>query len=368
MSFKIHTCLMCGGGTYGHIIPAHSIAKELLRQESNVKIIYAGAANSHEAKLAREVGWDFYSVSTAYLRRSLSLRNLVLPFILLMGLFQALGIISRQKPDIVIGTGGYSSLPLLVAARLKGIRYYLHEANAYPGLVIRMTAQGARRIYLGQKQAGRYLKASESNIVVTGNPVDVELPEISSEDARTKFNLDPNRLTLFVTGGSGGARRINQTIEKALPELMNRDLNLIWQYGKHYEGSTEYRKDFPNTLYMDRLLTREDMYLAFRAADLVIARAGAMTLAELALFGKPAILIPFPYSAEGHQEANAKAVEEANGGIMVLDKDFSIEVLLEKLKVLSNSDQLLLMSQAMKSLAGENAANMIVEDILRDLE
>ncbi|MFH0765955.1 MAG: UDP-N-acetylglucosamine--N-acetylmuramyl-(pentapeptide) pyrophosphoryl-undecaprenol N-acetylglucosamine transferase [Calditrichota bacterium] len=225
--------VLTGGGTGGHVIPAVNIGREILSRNPGYKLLYLGGESSLEERLIKQEGWRFQAVTAAALRRGLYLSNLLLPLKMLWSLGQSLKYLSRFKADCVIGTGGYFSQPALTAARLTGRPLFLQEQNAYPGLVTRLFSRRARRIYLGYQDAAKYLKADPSRFKFTGNPVASVPCELTPQAAREKFNLETERFTLFVTGGSGGSRNINNAVAEALEGIQQRGFNLIWQVGKY---------------------------------------------------------------------------------------------------------------------------------------
>ncbi len=359
---------ICGGGTGGHIRPALNITKRLLEKRTDLQAVYFGAANSLEERLAREAGYEFLPVKTIMLHRpALSLKNVKLPLTVLTGVNQARGLLKKNSVEFVIGTGGYSSFPVLAAAKLLKIPYVINEQNAYPGLVNRLMASGARRIYIGFDDAKTHLKADSHNIILTGNPIATASENISKDKARTFFGLETGHPTIFITGGSGGSRKINQTIEAIYPGLIAEGYNIIWQVGNSpmaYSDTTDVEAPMSPYLVKKRFFTAEEMAHAFAAANLGITRCGAMTLGELAEAGLPAILIPFPYSAEGHQEANALAFENAGAAKMILDGDLNTDTLKKNIVDITKQNKLEQMGAAMRKSARSNATEEIVNDIM----
>ena len=255
-----------------------------------------------------------------------------------------------------------------------GLPYVLQEQNAAPGLVTKMLAGGAGRVYLGYPEAARYLKVRKGRTIHSGNPTQIEAANFKSSDtqavtvARAALGLEPAKMTVFVTGGSGGARTLNQAADQIKGELIKRGYNFIWQTGKQWDSQPEATGEFKGRMFMERFLDRETMNRAYLAADVVVARCGAITLAELAIAGRPAVLAPFPYAAGGHQEANARAMEAAGAAVMILDKDLTIEKLLKAIDEISEPQRRRQMAAAMRGLAHPDAADVIAADILKLLE
>ncbi len=362
---EILSCAVTGGGTGGHVIPALNICEELKKRLKNVRIIYIGANGKIEERLSKSEGYTFCHVRMSLPQRGLSVKNLFLPFAALIGIKQAITHFRSNKIGFIIGTGGYSAWPALAAAWLLRVPYFLHESNAYPGLVTRLMARGARKIFLGYDAATNFLKADKRNIIISGNPVKEVQLEYSQEDARRDLGLSPDRETVFVTGGSGGALTINLVTDQIKSELISSGYNLIWQVGKHHDGSKVVSGEHQGKMIIEEFLDQKQMLKAYIASDIVIARCGAMTLAELASFGKPAILIPFPYSTGGHQEANGRVVEKAGAAELILNKDLTSDLLIRSIDRLMEGVTNNRMSNEMFKLARPDAARIIVDEILR---
>lgn len=353
-----------GGGTGGHVVPALSVCEAILQLRSDAEVIYVGSRNSIEERMAKERGYRFLPVRIAKLRRGNLLQNLALPFIAALALIQASYHLIVSGAKFVVGTGGFSAWPICAAAKMFGRTYFLQEQNAFPGLVTRMLAGGARRIYLGYDEARSRLSVPDDKLVFTGNPIPGMVKSEDQLTARSGLGIDADRQTVMVTGGSGGALSINQAIDSIKEDLLKRGFNLIWQTGKHWESDYSIPDELKSRLLISRFFDTARMAAAYQASDLVIARSGAMTLAELAMMGLPAILIPYPYAAENHQEFNARAVEKAGGALVVLDAELSPDVLLERISEALDAEKHKSMSGGMKSLAKDSAALNIAEDIL----
>ncbi len=227
--------VVCGGGTGGHVIPALSICRKIKEFRPDTEILYIGARGSLEERLATREGYPFRSVWISSLRRGRIVSNLMLPLKMKVSLIQAIVHLSRHRPDMVIGTGGFSAWPACTAARITRRPYVLQEQNAYPGLVTRLLARGARRIYIGYEDVTKKLNVKKDRFLLTGNPIQTETDRISLLEARRILGLEQSNSTLFVTGGSGGAASINRVIDQVKDKLLARGYNLIWQTGKHWE-------------------------------------------------------------------------------------------------------------------------------------
>ena len=353
-----------GGGTGGHVMPALAICRAIRALRNDVEILYIGARESLEERLARREGYAFKGVPIAGLRRGSLFGNLTLPLKCLLALCRALHYLSMYKIQLVIGTGGFSAWPVCAAARLFGLPYVLQEQNAYPGLVTRLLSGGARRIYLGYEAAALHLKATRRRLIYTGNPISRAVVPGDAKAARRELGLDPERSTIFITGGSGGARSINSVTEIIKDDLLSRSFNLVWQTGKQWKGDMTVPGELKDRLLIERFLEGDRMATAYRAADAAVARCGAMTLAELAAMGLPAVLVPFPYAAGGHQEANARAVEYAGAAKVILDGDLTPDGFVSAINEITMPDVRAKMSAAALSLSRTDAAEKIANDIL----
>lgn len=363
MSKVIHIAL-CGGGTGGHVMPALNIFRELKSRDFKFKFWYIGKRDSLEQRLANSENIDFCSVRITYLKRHFSLRNMVLPFIASVAVIKAMIHLLKFRIDIVIGTGGFSAWPALVASSLINIPYVLQEQNNLPGLVTRLTAKRARKIYLGHERAKKHLKVDSEKLIVTGNPLAWNSEKISPENARQEFGLDVDRLTIFVSGGSGGASSINLLINTMKSDLIQSGYNIIWQTGKHRENIELTKVKVSKNLYIDSFFSQAKMFQAYAAANIAIVRCGEMTLAELAMAGLPSILVPFPFSADGHQETNGLAVQSDGAGIVIRDADLTVEKVSETIGSIMEPDNYKAMKLAMLARRRPDAARQIVDDIM----
>ena len=317
--------LLSGGGTGGHIYPAIAIANELKSRIKNANFLFVGANDRMEMEKVPQAGYKIKGLNISGLNRSLSIKNLTFPFKLIDSLYKAKNIIKEYKPDVVIGTGGFASGPTLFMANKKHIPTLIQEQNSFPGITNKLLAKNAQNICVAYGGLDKYFP--QDKIIMTGNPVRQDILDISKkrEDAIKYFKLDENKKTLVVLGGSLGARAINKIIEKNLQELLKNDLQIIWQTGKLYFD--DYRKyDQKEGVQTHAFIQKMDFLYA--AADILISRAGAGTISELCLVGKPVIFIPSPNVAEDHQTKNAMAVKKNIAAIMIKEdelKGFSKE-------------------------------------------
>ncbi|WP_433780164.1 undecaprenyldiphospho-muramoylpentapeptide beta-N-acetylglucosaminyltransferase [Flavobacterium anhuiense] len=353
--------ILSGGGTGGHIYPAIAIANELKLQFPDAEFLFVGARDKMEMQKVPQAGYEIKGLWIAGLQRKLTLQNLMFPLKLASSLLESKRIIKKFKPNVVIGTGGFASGPLLQAAGSAGIPTVVQEQNSYPGITNKLLSKKANAICVAYQNLERFFP--KEKIVLTGNPVRQDLIDIESkrDEAIVFYGLDPNKKTLLVLGGSLGARRINQLIEKELQNFISQDVQVIWQCGKLY--FEEYKKyNQPNVKVVDFI---ERMDFVYAASDVIISRAGASSVSELCIVGKPVIFIPSPNVAEDHQTKNAQAIVDAKGAILLkeseLDSQFSI-VFEALLKDHGKQKQL---SDNIKKLAKPKATQDIVAEIVK---
>ncbi|AOC93947.1 UDP-N-acetylglucosamine--N-acetylmuramyl-(pentapeptide) pyrophosphoryl-undecaprenol N-acetylglucosamine transferase [Flavobacterium anhuiense] len=353
--------ILSGGGTGGHIYPAIAIANELKLQFPDAEFLFVGAKDKMEMQKVPQAGYEIKGLWIAGLQRKLTLQNLMFPLKLASSLLESKRIIKKFKPNVVIGTGGFASGPLLQAAGSAGIPTVVQEQNSYPGITNKLLSKKANAICVAYQNLERFFP--KEKIVLTGNPVRQDLIDIESkrDEAVAFYGLDPNKKTLLVLGGSLGARRINQLIEKELQNFLSQDVQVIWQCGKLY--FEEYKKyNQPNVKVVDFI---ERMDFVYAASDVIISRAGASSVSELCIVGKPVIFIPSPNVAEDHQTKNAQAIVDAKGAILLkeseLDSQFSI-VFEALLKDHGKQKQL---SDNIKKLAKPKATQDIVAEIVK---
>lgn len=356
--------IISGGGTGGHIYPAIAIADELKSCFPEAEFLFVGAKDRMEMEKVPQAGYHIQGLWISGLQRSLSLQNLAFPLKLISSLRKSREILKGFKPDIAIGTGGYASAPLLRMASAKGIPCLIQEQNSHAGITNKWLGNKVQTICVAYRGMEKFFPSEK--IKFTGNPVRQDLLDISlkTEEAIQFFKLDKGRKTLLVLGGSLGARRINELIEKSLPIFERNNLQVIWQCGKFYEET--YKNKGTENVKVHPFLNRMD--LAYAAADFIISRAGALSVSELCLVGKPVIFIPSPNVAEDHQTKNAQSVSEMGAAILIKENDLdsSFEQLFSEL--VSSEKQQKLLSENIKKLARPNATKDIVEEIKKLLK
>ena len=316
--------IIAGGGTGGHIFPAVAIANAIKKLEPQTEILFIGAKGKMEMEKIPEAGYKIIGLTIAGYNRSSLIRNISLPLKLAQSFLQVTGILRAFKPDAVLGVGGYSSFPVLRLAQTRKIPTFIHESNSLPGRSNIMLGKRATKIFVAADGMEKYFPAKK--IVITGNPVrNIFSEKISKKEALNFFGLKPELKTVFVMGGSLGARSINEAINKNIDAFKKNKLQLIWQTGKLYAGEAAKAEEENNNIWTNAFITR--MEYAYAAADVVVARAGAMTIAELAVVGKAAVFVPYPFAAEDHQAANALALVKKNAALMIRDTDVKTKLM-----------------------------------------
>lgn len=362
--------LMASGGSGGHIYPGITIAQALKEHDADVNVLFVGAEGGLEAELVPRAGFAFEAIPARYLRRRLSLEVFQTAWTAWRGFRMASGIVERFRPDVAVGTGGYVSGPVIAAATMRRVPTVIQEQNAYPGLTSRLLGRVAHRIALGSEAARRYFPGGPDRLVVTGNPIRRDILTRTRREALKTLGLDPRRKTLLVFGGSQGGRSINEAVVDAVRPLMrNRDVQIIHQTGQRgfaavaaAAGTDAARRDdgAVSVGHWHIMPFIHDMPTAYAAADLVVCRAGAITLAELTARGLPAVLVPYPFAAERHQDANAAELAEAGAAICVPDAELTGDRLAETvLTLLHDEARLARMAEAGRRLGRPDAAERI---------
>ena len=351
--------ILSGGGTGGHIYPAIAIANELKLQFPDAEFLFVGAKDKMEMQKVPQAGYEIKGLWISGIQRKITLQNMMFPFKLITSLWDSNKIIRNFKPNVVIGTGGFASGPLLRAAGSSGIPTVIQEQNSFPGITNKLLSKKANAICVAYENLERFFP--KEKIVLTGNPVRQDLIDISSKrpEAISFYNLDPNKKTLLVLGGSLGARRLNQLIEKELKNILSQDIQIIWQCGKLY--FEDYKKyNLPNVKVVDFI---ERMDFVYAAADIIISRAGASSVSELCIVGKPVIFIPSPNVAEDHQTKNAQAIVDAKGAILLKESELESQFSIVFEALLKDNGKQTQLSENIKKIAKPNATKAIVEEI-----
>lgn len=351
--------IISGGGTGGHIYPAIAIADKLKAQFPDAEFLFVGAKDRMEMEKVPQAGYPIKGLWISGLQRSLSLQNLAFPLKLISSLSKSNAILKEFKPNVAIGTGGYASAPLLRMASLKKIPCLIQEQNSHAGITNKWLSSKVQSICVAYEGMDKFFPSEK--IRFTGNPVRQDLIDISlkKDEAIAFFNLDRKKKTLLVLGGSLGARKINELIEKSLSFFKQYDLQIIWQCGKYYEEA--YKNKGNENVKIHAFLNRMD--LAYAAADFIISRAGALSVSELCLVGKPVVFIPSPNVAEDHQTKNALAVSEKGAAILIKENELDSSFEARFSELVSSEEQQKVLSDNIKKLAKPNATKDIVEEI-----
>ncbi|MDP4210441.1 MAG: undecaprenyldiphospho-muramoylpentapeptide beta-N-acetylglucosaminyltransferase [Bacteroidota bacterium] len=365
MKNKKTKIIISGGGTGGHIFPAISIANALKAIDPEIDILFVGAKGRMEMQKVPAAGYPIIGLPISGFQRKLSLKNLVVVTKLAYSLIRARQVIRKFKPDAVVGVGGYASGPVLKIASSMGIPTLLQEQNSYAGVTNRLLAEKAYKICVAYEHMERFFPAEK--IILTGNPVRQDLEDISGKRAEAIefFNLDPNRKTLLVLGGSLGAFTINQSIRDHYGKLFVSGVQVIWQTGSRYytEILEDTKKRTLSQIKVYDFISRMD--LAYAAADLVISRAGAGTISELCLVGKPAVLVPSPNVAEDHQTKNAQALVDKDAARLIVDAEASTMLIDKALFFITNDSVLAKLSENISKMAKRDSAKRIAEEVLK---
>ena len=354
--------IIAGGGTGGHIFPAVAIANALKKIDPAIDILFVGAKGKMEMEKIPEAGFPIIGIDIAGYNRSSLIKNISLPYKLVQSYFQVTKILKSFNPDAVIGVGGYSTFPILRLAQTKKIPTFIHEANSLPGKSNLMLAKRASRIFAPSEGMEKYFAAER--IIVSGNPVrDIFSKNISKEEALNFFGLKPGIKTVLVIGGSLGAKSINTIIEENIDIFKKNNLQLIWQTGKEFAGNAARAEEERTNIWTNAFINQ--MEYAYAAADVVIARAGAMTVAEICVVRKPAIFVPYPFAAEDHQTANALFLTKKNAAMMVAGKDVKTLLIPTLLELINNEEKIKEIENNISRVNNKKADEIIATEILK---
>ena len=356
--------IISGGGTGGHIFPAISIANALKRMEPGCEILFVGALGRMEMDMIPAAGYKIIGLNIAGIQRGSIVKNLALPYKMFDSMRKALKLITDFKPDAAVGVGGYASGPLLLAASWKNVPYLIQEQNSYAGVTNKRLGKNAAKICVAFDGMEQFFPADR--IIKTGNPVRKDVVDIEDKHfaGAELLKLDPLKKTILVTGGSLGAGTLNKSLEKHLKEITDQDVQLIWQTGKYYYKGIIERlgaNPHPNVRILE-FLNRMD--LAYAAADVIISRAGAGTIAELCLIKKPVILVPSPNVAEDHQTKNAFALVKNQAALLIADRSAEDTLVKAALDLLNDGSKCEALSENIGKMALVNADEIIAQEVL----
>jgi UDP-N-acetylglucosamine--N-acetylmuramyl-(pentapeptide) pyrophosphoryl-undecaprenol N-acetylglucosamine transferase len=353
--------LLAGGGTGGHLFPALAIADEIRQLQPKAAFLFLGTKGKIESRVVPERGYPFRTIWISGFHRRLTLDNFLFPLKVLVSLVQSLFLIRQFKPDVVVGTGGYVCGPILFMASLLRIPTVIHESNSYPGVTTRLLAKKVTTVFIAFDAARRWLKRTD-NVILVGTPTREKLGTISRDEGRMFFHIAADKKTLLIFGGSLGAASINDAAIESLPELLAADVQLVWQTGQSDYDRVRRAVGDRNIGWLGPFIDK--MEYAFGAADLVVCRAGATTLAELTRVGKPAIVVPYPFAAGDHQTHNARSLADAGAALMIADQGARQSLKEISLKLLNDPRRLDQMSKASAQLGKPHAGREIARAIL----
>lgn len=364
MSRKQRKVIISGGGTGGHIFPAIAIAQALKRSDESIEILFVGAEGRMEMEKIPQAGYRIIGLPIAGLQRKLDWKNLLLPFKVMNSVMMSRKILKDFQPDAAVGVGGYASAPLLFAASWMKVPCLIQEQNSYAGITNKQLSRRVSTICVAYEGMEKFFPAEK--LVLTGNPVrkDIIHTESKRVEALNHFELKPERKTLLVLGGSLGAGTINEGIRSHLAEIEDAGIQLLWQTGKnYYERNAKDARSFGGIIKVHAFIERMD--LAYAAADVVISRAGALSIAELCVTQKPCLLVPSPNVAEDHQTKNAMALVKRNAAIMVKDQDAKDLMLKEAIQLMNDINMQQTLSANLGAMAKPNADDDIATEVMR---
>lgn len=355
--------IIAGGGTGGHIFPAIAIANALMKKDKEIEILFVGAKGKMEMEKVPQAGYKIQGLDIAGFNRSSLIKNIGLPFKLVKSFLQVRSIFKSFRPDAVIGVGGYSSFPVLRYAQSQGIKTFIHEANSYGGKSNTMLSKKATKVFVASDGMEKFFPANK--IMVTGNPVrsSIAVNLVTREEGAAFFGLDPARKTVLVTGGSLGAKGINEAIAEKLDEFEKNDVQLIWQTGKPFADTAKKAAEGKKSVWTNDFITQ--MEKAYAAADIVVSRSGAMTIAEICVVRKPAVFVPFPFAAEDHQTVNAMNLVNKKAGVIVKDSEAKTLLVDTVISLSKNDAKLAELKENVGKLAITNADELVAEEVLR---
>lgn len=351
--------ILSGGGTGGHIYPAIAIAREIQKRYPDAEFLFVGANDRMEMEKVPQAGFEIEGLWISGIQRSLSVDNLKFPFKLLSSLWKSNQILKRFQPDVVIGTGGFASGPLLKKATSKKIPALIQEQNSYAGITNKLLSKSVQKICVAYDKMHRFFP--EDKIIKTGNPVRDDLLTIGSkrEEAISKYELSSDKKTVLIIGGSLGARAINELVSKQLDFFAKHNVQLLWQTGKFYYE--QYKKLASDTVQIMAYIDQMDV--AYAAADIIISRAGAGSVSELCIVGKAAVFIPSPNVAEDHQTKNALAITAENAAVLICENELAQKFEIELESLIQDTARREALGAAIKALALPDATKHIVDEV-----
>jgi UDP-N-acetylglucosamine--N-acetylmuramyl-(pentapeptide) pyrophosphoryl-undecaprenol N-acetylglucosamine transferase len=354
--------IIAGGGTGGHIFPAIAIAKALTRNAAGIEILFVGAKGKMEMEKIPQAGFRIIGIDIEGFNRSSLIKNIGLPFKIIRSMFQVRNILKLFKPNAVIGVGGYSSFPVLRYAQQKGIPTFIHEANSFAGKTNILLGKKAVRIFVASDGMEKFFPAQK--ITITGNPVrDAIIKNIDRQESINYFGLNPGKKIVLASGGSLGAKGINEAIEANIEEFEKNDVQLIWQTGKPFSERAKQITAGKQNIWTKDFITQ--MEYAYGAADIVISRAGAMAIAELCVVKKPVVFVPFPFAAENHQTVNAQNLVSKNAGLMIKDSEAKEKLVKTAIDLVKDEKKQQELKENIGKLAITDADEIVAKEVLK---
>ena len=357
--------IIAGGGTGGHIFPAIAIANALKKIDPSIELLFVGAKGKMEMEKVPQAGYKISGIDIAGFNRSSLIKNIGLPFKLIKSFFQVRTIITGFAADAVIGVGGYSSFPVLRYAQAKGIPTFIHESNSFAGKSNILLGKKAKKVFVASEGMEKFFP--KAKLMITGNPVRSSIVKntVTKNEGLAFFQLAASKKTVLVTGGSLGAKGINEAIAAHIKEFEEQEVQVIWQTGKPYMQLAKEVASGKKNIWTNDFITQ--MEYAYAAADVVISRAGAMAIAELSVLRKPVIFVPFPFAAEDHQTVNAKTLESRNAGLMIRDSEAKDKLVASAIQLAKDDQKQKKLSEEIGKLGITDADKRIAEEVLRQI-
>lgn len=352
--------LFAGGGTGGHLYPAIAVAQQIIKMIPEAEVLFVGTSDKIESRVVPKLGYKFKTIWISGFYRKLNVKNLLFPVKLIVSMLQSLWINIKFKPRVAIGSGAYVSGPAIWGASVMGAKILLLEQNSYPGISNRLLERKAEEIHITFKESEKYFR-EKGKLKLSGNPIRIDLQLVDKYEALKKFNLAQNKKTLLVLGGSLGARSLNKEFSKIVKRLVDENIQIIWQAGELYYD--EYQNFNSGNVKVVPFI--EDMSAAYSACDLLIARAGATTIAEVSLLGLPVIFVPSPNVAANHQFMNAEALKKANAAELIDDKNMSRDLFNSALSLINDDGKLNELKNNIKEFSNPEAAKLIAESAVK---
>lgn len=358
--------IIAGGGTGGHIFPAIAIANALKWNDPSIEILFVGAKDKMEMEKVPQAGYRIIGITIAGLNRSSVLKNISLPFKLISSFFEVRKIFKSFQPNAVVGVGGYASFPVLRYAQSKKIPSFIHESNSFAGKSNILLGKKATKIFVAVEGMEKFFPSNK--ILISGNPVRKEIAEarVNKTEALSYFGLNPDKITILAMGGSLGARSINRAIANQINDLEKNGLQLIWQTGKSTADDFKKVAEGRSNIWINEFIS--EMEMAYAAADLVISRAGAMAVTEIAITAKPAVFVPYPNAADDHQTHNALSLVNNQAALLVKDSEAGSTLMNEVIALAKDEAKRNRFSANCSRLVKKEADQIIANEILSSIK